>query len=183
MAQTIERSNWCLIRWAPGWLVASCLGTLAFSAAGPTPFWNEWQIITSYREMSMEVADKVFAVPSTWIAFALGALALWIGAKTAIGLLNDLFCEYTLYPDRIEHRQGIIAITQGKISIPALTAFTVHQSVMGRLLGYGSIKVFSMGEPLFTLMFVKNPVDACNRLEAQKNLLRRRKPLPPPESP
>lgn len=115
----------------PGFLIT------LFSVAGA--------VVAQQQPLLKDVAD--IAV----IAAVLGVLLL------AWQILRQWTTEIALTDRRLIFKTGLIARTARMLSVPKLTGATVHQSVSGRLLRYGSVEVEDVGNSAILINQVGDP--------------------------
>ena len=103
----------------------------------------------------------------SWICI-LAAIYFFLGA-----LLRKLGSEFVLTNKRIVLRQGIISRETVEIILAKCEDVSVEQSVMGRILGYGSLIVTTGGATSY-FDYVKTPVVFRNKVSAEIDAFYRR---------
>jgi hypothetical protein len=81
--------------------------------------------------------------------------ACWVLGKMA--LLKSMF--YRLTPDRLEYHRGLFGRKVDNIDLFRVTDYKMDRSLLDRILGIGTIKLFSLDktDPEFLIYKVKNP--------------------------
>jgi membrane protein YdbS with pleckstrin-like domain len=81
--------------------------------------------------------------------------AFWILSKMAI--LKSTF--YRLNPDRLEYHRGLLGRKVDNIDLFRIVDYKMDRSILDRMLGIGTIKLFSSDktDPEFLIFKVKNP--------------------------
>lgn len=101
--------------------------------------------------------------------YALVALAALIfSAFTAIGaLINYQTSEYGITNKRILLKIGFIRRLSLEIYLQKIESIKVNQSILGRILGYGSIVVSGVGGSKDAFANIPNPLEFRHRVQEQ----------------
>jgi uncharacterized membrane protein YdbT with pleckstrin-like domain len=104
----------------------------------------------------------------------LTSILSWAGMELAVwGLLNvayqRLAHEYTVAPDRVIERHGIIARRVTPLFIHHIRSTEVNQTILGRLLGYGTVEMSAAGTGTSEARFdrVANPLKVMASINHQ----------------
>jgi uncharacterized membrane protein YdbT with pleckstrin-like domain len=77
---------------------------------------------------------------------------------TEIGVTSHRFAE----------KHGLIAMRTNEISLPNIEGVRVHQSVMGRIFGYGTVRVEGTGVDAVTTPTIADPVGFVRAIQTAK---------------
>jgi len=102
-------------------------------------------------------------------------LCLWAAAFTAIAALywtaNSFFHPSTTETDvtnlRVVHKTGFIKRRTFEMSLDKVESVDVNQSILGRILNYGSVTVRGVGEGAETIDTIASPLDFRNHITAR----------------
>jgi len=130
----------------------------------------------------------------SWLWFALGALpaAFWLGAFVAAGQAPDFGMSFTIlggaafasglviFTQRYVHRwttviavtsvrvilkTGLVSRNTYEIPLDKIEEVMVHQSFLGRMLGYGALSVHGTGVAVIKFPVLGNPVKVRREVE------------------
>jgi hypothetical protein len=68
---------------------------------------------------------------------------------------------------RIIHKTGFIRIHTNEMSVDKVVTVTVDQSILGRLLDYGTVSINGTGQSIEDLREIAAPIDLRNAIEAR----------------
>jgi len=138
--------------------------------------------------------------PVMWFAIGVGALAMFFfiqfaaevpydelrvgwwsagvgGAAGSLILINHLIIlmttEIIVTSYRFVYKTGLIARNTQEVSLNKIEEITLHQSVWGRLLGYGQLVLRGTGVGVITLPDLDDPIHLRKIIENTKSALRR----------
>lgn len=111
-----------------------------------------------------------FIFEGAGIAWVFVIIALYSLAKA---ILRKLGSEFVLTNKRVVLRQGIISRKTVEIILAKCEGVSVDQSIIGRLLGYGTL-VVTTGGATSRFNYVKNPVAFRNGVSAEIDAFFRR---------
>ena len=74
-----------------------------------------------------------------------GGLSIFMFVFTAWDLIDRYFTEYVVTTRRVIYRRGIIRRITREIDTSAVESVDLQQSILGRILGYGSLSVRGRG--------------------------------------
>jgi uncharacterized membrane protein YdbT with pleckstrin-like domain len=99
---------------------------------------------------------SVFPFPILWFfLIGLGLLpALLVFILVLIAYLN---CEITLTTKRLIYRTGFLTRAAGELPLENVEAMFILEPLLGRLLGYGTVAVSTIGGLQFPLRFIGKP--------------------------
>lgn len=104
-----------------------------------------------------------FVFEATGITWVFIVLALYSLGKA---ILRRLGSEFMLTNKRVVLRQGIISRKTVEILLAKCEGVSVDQSIIGRILGFGTL-VVTTGGATSHFVFVKRPVEFRNRVNAE----------------
>lgn len=129
----------------------------------------------SYIEESLSAGEKIegvfkfhwFAWVPTFIWFLLGPVTLFLTWIVAIyGLLQLKFTEQGVTSKRVIMKTGIISRSTQEMKISSIETVEIRQGILGRIFGYGTIKVTGRGLSDVTLSFVNDPMSVKRQIES-----------------
>ena len=126
-----------------------------------------WKLFVAPILFGLIVAVPVawIALYGTWSAFAwipLGIAVLWLLAR----LIKRQTSEFVVTNKRVLMKVGVFTTRSIELLLTKVEAITVHQSLPGRLLGYGDIVLTGSGgtnEPFST---IQSPLAFRNAVQA-----------------
>lgn len=161
----ISRNPLYLLRGSVDLAIAIWLYTLYRSAVSVTPFWDDWHLVELYRSMMIEFFDQVFAVPAQWTGYLILLIALYFlfhGVRRYIGQLST---RYTLTNVRIMSKTGVLGISTHELLLRSVDGVSLQQSFLGRLLGYGTLKIAGRGGHELQMHSVSEVVEVKEMIE------------------
>jgi uncharacterized membrane protein YdbT with pleckstrin-like domain len=115
------------------------------------------------------VLSRVF-VDSTATLFCL-ALAVIAAIFAIYKMLTAWFHRWTTETDvtnlRVVHKTGFIKRRTFEMSLDKVESVDVNQSILGRLLNYGNVRVRGVGEGVETIQTIASPLDFRNHITAR----------------
>ena len=82
------------------------------------------------------------------------------------GLLRLIGTEMGITSKRIIYKTGIIGRKTNEIQVSKIETVEMNQSILGRIFGYGNVKVTGTGVSDVTLVFVTDPLKVKNQIES-----------------
>ena len=103
-----------------------------------------------------------------WIVFfsLRGLLTLWI-----MPLVERLTSEYAITNKRVIVKQGLISSRTLELNLQRVESVSVDQSILGRLLGYGTITIIGTGGTREPFHRIAHPLEFRKVVEEQLSLL------------
>jgi hypothetical protein len=124
-----------------------------------------------------------FHLPALW--FLLVGMDLFPALLVLIlVLVAYLNCEITLTNKRLIYRTGFLVRAAGELPLENVEAMFILEPLLGRLLGYGTVAVSTLGGLQSPLRFIGKPHvfhAALQRAVADAKAPSRRPPKPPPQ--
>lgn len=85
-------------------------------------------------------------IDASWTNFSIG-LGVVVWTLMALpDILKWRFTDFTLTNERLISRRGVIAKNSKEIPLETINTVTFDQSILGRMMGYGTLTVESAGE-------------------------------------
>lgn len=110
-------------------------------------------------------ADLEAGLVEAYARMAVGAaIGAWASWHLLSGLIYFLFTEIAVTDRRLISKFGLISRNTTSIPAHKIESTHVEQSVMGRVLGYGTVSVRGTGDHTEELKFVIDPVEFRNAL-------------------
>ncbi len=139
--------------------------------------------MTSYIESSRtkdETISKIFTLslfvlirPALWVLLMTIFLLSWniswgIGGIIFFFLMMPLYyysIEQGITAKRIIRKRGIIARDVQDILLPAIETISIKQSILGRLLEFGTLIITGRGSSNLVLEYICDPIDVKKHIE------------------
>lgn len=83
----------------------------------------------------------------------------------AISWMDRYFTEYSVTSAGALVKRGIIRRRVGRILKTKVESVNLHQSVLGRILGYGNVTVAGTGGDVLMFRMVQNPIGFMNQIQ------------------
>lgn len=135
--------------WAQLLVPAVLLGALASWASGQPNF-------------------LVLSNPLTWV---LAVVALWLifGAITFLRMMvRKWTTEIGVTSHRFVEKYGVLSMRTNEIALPNIEGVKVHQSLFGRLLGYGTVRIEGTGVDAVNTPEISDPVGFVRAIQTAK---------------
>ena len=100
--------------------------------------------------------------PDDDIAFFFSVCSFLIGGYY---WLKNKTIEMVVTNRRVIDKKGIIAVHMGELRNVKVESIRLHQSIFGRILGYGSIELTGTGNTFVVFEYVKNPAKVMSRIK------------------
>lgn len=129
----------------------------------------------SYIEESLSAGEKIegvflfpwFAWVPSAIWFLLGPLTFGVTWIVAIyGILQLRFTDQGVTNKRVIMKTGIISRSTQEMKISSIETVEIRQSILGRIFGYGTVKVTGRGLSDVTFRFVDDPMSVKRQIES-----------------
>ena len=109
----------------------------------------------------------IFSSPQTGFVYYIGLFLLLVGLFLLIKrVLLKIGAEYVVTNKKIILKSGILSRDALELILSKCEGLRINQSIMGRILGFGSI-VVTTGGVTNTFNFIANPVQFRNKINAQ----------------
>lgn len=106
--------------------------------------------------------EPVFALTATALLLVAVGICIAIGAW-----FNQWITEIAVTTQRVIYKRGFIRRLTSEMNMDKVESVTVTQSILGRLLDYGSIHVRGTGEGIEHLHRIKSPLQLRNCITAR----------------
>jgi uncharacterized membrane protein YdbT with pleckstrin-like domain len=90
---------------------------------------------------------------------------IFLSIKSVLRLLSLYFIEQALTTRRVIFKYGIVTLSTDEILVKNIETVSVSQSFVGKILGYGNIRITGTGSHPVHLFYITNPIDAKIRIE------------------
>lgn len=124
----------------------------------------------SYIEESLSTGEEIRAIFKLhWVAKL--PMVLWIILIITIPLairewLKLHFTEMGVTNKRVILKTGIISRHSEEMKLSSIETVDIEQSILGRILGYGNVKVTGKGISDLVLTRINDPMDAKRKIES-----------------
>lgn len=152
----IRRNPLFIIRGTVDLVIAGFFYNLYRSAVSPVPFWDDWRLVILYRTMMEDFFDQVFAVPATWIGWALLLVAIYFLYHALRRYLHQLSTVYTFTNARVMKKTGILGVKTHELFLRSIDGVSRQQSLVGRMLGYGTLRIAGRGVDVLEWHYVSD---------------------------
>ena len=135
----------------------------------------------SYIESSLSAGEQIEAVfklhwlswVNVWFWVLLAVLTVGILSPVAIYKWLSLRCqENGVTNKRVIHKRGIISRTTDEMKLSSIETVDLDQSVMGRLLGFGTVRITGRGISDLVLKGIDDPLQVKRHIEWVSNPVR-----------
>jgi uncharacterized membrane protein YdbT with pleckstrin-like domain len=98
------------------------------------------------------------AYPFTALDYSLLALSLIPASVGVYNFARAKLVEIVVTNERVVYKTGLIAFRTEEIALDNIETIGIEQTILGRLLGYGTITVHGTGSEYVTIRMVNDPV-------------------------
>ena len=114
------------------------------------------------------LSGMVPAGPSVLVCLSLAAIAAVFALyQTAIAWFHRWTTETDVTNLRVVHKTGFIKRQTFEMSLDKVESVDVNQSILGRLLNYGDVSIFGVGEGHKTIKTIASPLEFRNHITAR----------------
>jgi uncharacterized membrane protein YdbT with pleckstrin-like domain len=114
------------------------------------------------------LSGMVPAGPSVLVCLSLAAIvAIFALYKTATAWFHRWTTETDVTNLRVVHKTGFIKRQTFEMSLDKVESVDVNQSILGRILNYGNVSIFGVGEGGKTLDTLASPLEFRNAITAR----------------
>ena len=124
-----------------GWIVAIAFFVVSGMVPGGTPM---------LLSLSMSALSAIFAL-----------------YKTATAWFHRWITEIDVTNLRVVHKTGFIQRKTFEMSLDKVESVDVNQSILGRILNYGNVSIFGVGEGNKTIDTIASPLEFRNHITAR----------------
>ena len=129
-----------------------------------------WKAILAWIVAAGLLVLSSFTVEQNLVMLCLASAAV-VGLAALYWSMRAWYQRWTHETDvtnlRVVHKEGFITRDTFEISIDKVASVEVNQTVMGRILNYGDIKIETMGEAEKTLRTIAKPLNFRNSITAR----------------
>ena len=124
-----------------------------------------WAVAIAFLVLSRMVAPDTTPVLLCWSMAAIAAIfALY---KTATAWFHRWTTETDVTNLRVVHKTGFIKRQTFEMSLDKVESVDVNQSILGRILNYGNVSIFGVGEGGKTIDTIASPLEFRNHITAR----------------
>ncbi len=152
----ISRNPLFIIRGSVDLVIAGFFFNLYRSAISSIPFWDDWRLVNLYRTMMEDFFDQVFAVPAAWIGWVLLAVAIYFFYHALRRYLHQFSTVYRFTSARVMKKTGIFGVSTQELFLRSIDGVSRQQSLLGRLLGYGTLRIAGRGVEVLEWHYVSD---------------------------
>ena len=114
-----------------------------------------------------QLGDMRPGCAASMVAFACGSLIL------LLHMIILWTTEIAVTTYRFVYKVGLISRNTQEVSLNKIEEITLHQTIWGRLFGYGKLVIRGTGVGVITLPNLDEPIEVRKRIENAKSALRR----------
>ena len=123
-----------------------------------------WIVAVVFLVLSRMVAADALI----WVCVALAAVAGLVALYwTATAWFHRWITETDVTNMRVVHKTGFIKRRTFEMSLDKVESVDVNQTILGRILNYGSVTVRGVGEGAETIQMIASPLDFRNHITAR----------------
>ena len=105
---------------------------------------------------------------STWACLPAGLLFLW-GLGAFLKRMNQLIStEIGITSHRFVEKYGLLAMRTNEIALPNIEGVRVHQTVLGRMFGYGTVRIEGTGVDAVNTPTIADPVGFVRAIQTAR---------------
>lgn len=122
---------------------------------------HPFKFVSSYLLMiiSFIIAGTFFLIePTFWLFLFAGSVIIFLTGLFQYFTLKSIHMGVT--NRRVIYKRGLFSIYNEEIQIGAIETVEVNQSVLGRIFGFGDVRVTGKGKSIVLFETIKDPVNA-----------------------
>ncbi|WP_417535024.1 PH domain-containing protein [Marinobacterium stanieri] len=154
---SVKRSCLALTRGALDLVVTLVFIYLSARALANPPFWDSWWLVEEYRKLATRFLWEGAGIPASWIAIALGLVALLFALDAMHRLVREFSTRYEVTNLRLTLNHGLLGKHREDLYLLSVDGVTLERSLAGRLLGWGSLTLRGRGNNSLEWRFVRDP--------------------------
>ena len=119
-------------------------------------------------------AVALLAVVASWLSRTLFLPGLWRYTAYALALVSVVLLiqqwfqwwitEITVTNRRVIYKKGLIRRQTNEMNMDKVESVRIEQSILGRMLDYGSVTILGTGEGFETLRTIPSPIELRNSI-------------------
>lgn len=161
----IRRSPLALLRGLFDLAVALLLLWGMFKALDAVPFWDSWWLVEQYRALATRFLWEGAGIPASWVAAVFALLASLVGLGALRQLVREASRRYSVTSLRILSRRGVVGRATDELYLLSVDGVSLHQSPLGRLLGYADLIISGRGNNQLKFTFVRSPDEVREKID------------------
>ena len=104
--------------------------------------------------------------PDRYNPHYIGSLLILIGIFYSLKFYIDRFInEYGITNTRVVKKSGLVSRSVEEMSLKSIESINIKQSILGRILNYGSISITGRGNALMVFKDVDSPVEIRKKIQ------------------
>ena len=123
-----------------------------------------WTVAAALFVVSGMVPDGALMLVCLSLAAIAAIFALY---KTATAWFHRWTTETDVTTLRVVHKEGFIQRKTFEMSLDKVESVDVNQSILGRILNYGNVSIFGVGEGGKTIDTIASPLEFRNHITAR----------------
>lgn len=132
----------------------------------------------SYISQTLGSKERILYHTGYHWLYSFGAMLLTIsilGLPWGVAMFIRAFAtEIAVTTDRFVRKTGLISIQSEEVSLDKIEEVTVHQSILGRIFGYGSVDVHGTGAGAIHVKMVQDPVRLRREIQTAREQIKGR---------
>ena len=114
------------------------------------------------------VSGLIPAGPMILVCWSLAAIvAIFAAYKTVTAWFHRWTTETDVTNFRVVHKTGFVKRQTFEMSVDKVESVDVNQSILGRILNYGNVSIFGVGEGNKTIDTIASPLEFRNFITAR----------------
>lgn len=123
-----------------------------------------WIVAAALFVASGMVVGETLMLACLSVSAIVAVFALY---KTATAWFHRFTTETDVTNLRVVHKQGFIKRQTFEMSLDKVESVDVNQSILGRILNYGNVSIFGVGEGNKTISTIASPLEFRNHITAR----------------
>ena len=123
-----------------------------------------WIVAAAFFVVSRMVAGETLMLVCLSLAAISAVFALY---KTVTAWFHRWITEVDVTNLRVVHKTGFIQRKTFEMSLDKVESVDVNQSILGRILNYGNVSIFGVGEGNKTIDNIASPLEFRNHITAR----------------
>jgi uncharacterized membrane protein YdbT with pleckstrin-like domain len=106
--------------------------------------------------------------PVTWATLALALLFVFCFINSMVMIVRKWTTEVGVTSHRFVEKYGVITLRSNEIAVPNIEGVRVNQGVLGRIFGYGQVRIEGTGDDSVLTPTIADPVGFVRAIQTAK---------------
>jgi hypothetical protein len=152
--------HWIIYCHAIAWLVIGAILLFSYGTAEP----GALHVVQLFIRPPVQIALAKLHQPGIWLFVFCACIASVTAAAT---WLKRRTTEIAVTDRRVIYKAGVIQRHTAEMNMDKVESVLVDQSVLGRLLNYGTVDIRGTGEGIENLRYISSPISLRNTILAK----------------